>query len=106
MSALDVSIQAQILNLLKDLQQELHLTYIFISHNLAVVDYMAERIAVMCRGILVEVASREALFSNPQHPYTKALLTAVPYPDLKKRLDFDTLLSNSHSDPNDWPAGR
>ena len=77
-SALDVSIQAQILNLLKDLQKQLGLTYMFISHNLAVVDYIADRIAVMCAGRLVELAPAGELFRNPLHPYTKALLSAVP----------------------------
>ena len=69
-SALDVSIQAQILNLLKDLQKEIGLTYLFISHNLAVINYIADRIAVMCAGRLVELAPRAELFRNPVHPYT------------------------------------
>jgi len=103
-SALDVSIQAQILNLLKDLQSEFGLTYLFISHNLAVVDYIADRIAVMCRGHLVEIAPREVLFRNPVHPYTQALLAAVPFPDLERKLDFDMLVSDKASNPVKWPA--
>ena len=94
--------QSQILNLLKDLQKELGLTYLFISHNLAVVDYMADRIAVMCRGRIVEVAPRETLFRNPVHPYTRALLAAVPYPDLGRPLDFKTLKLGGASDDSAW----
>ncbi len=103
-SALDVSIQAQVLNLLKDLQEKLGLTYLFISHNLAVVDYIADRIMVMCAGQIVEIAPCGVLFSNPLHPYTKALLTAVPEPNPDYRLAFDKLMEEKASKPGAWPA--
>jgi len=102
-SSLDVSIQAQVLNLLRDLQDELELTYLFISHNLAVVDYVADHIAVMCRGRLVEMASHDALFREPVHPYTRALMAAVPFADLNRRLDFSALMDGRMSDPMAWP---
>ena len=102
-SALDVSIQAQVLNLLKDLQEKLGLTYLFVSHNLAVVDYIADRIAVMCAGRLVETAPRDILFNNPVHPYTRALLAAVPKPDPNSRLDLAALMEGKASLPSLWP---
>ena len=82
-SALDVSIQAQILNLLKELQERLGLTYMFITHDLSVVNHFSDDIAVMYLGKVIEKATSEELFSNPLHPYTKALLSAIPVPNLK-----------------------
>jgi peptide/nickel transport system ATP-binding protein/oligopeptide transport system ATP-binding protein len=85
-SALDVSVQAQIVNLLKDIQATLNLSYLFISHDLMVVRHMADRIAVMYLGRIVEIAPTEALFANPHHPYTRALLNVIPLPDPTRRM--------------------
>ena len=90
-SALDVSIQAQILNLLQELQQERGLTYIFITHNLSVVNHFADEIAVMYLGSIVEKAPVEELFNNPLHPYTKALLSAIPVPEIQENRERVTI---------------
>ena len=103
-SALDVSVQAQIVNLLKELQQQRQLTYLFISHDLSVVEHMCDRVGVMYLGSLVEEASTEALYRQPLHPYTQALLSAIPVPDLNAKRQR-ILLGGSPPSPVDPPRG-
>ena len=103
-SALDVSIQSQILNLLQDLQDEMHLSYLFIAHNLAVVEHFCDDVAVMYLGKIVEQASSDALYADPRHPYTQALLMAVPEPDPTRRMKRAVLPGEVPS-PINPPAG-
>ena len=102
-SALDVSVQAQVINLLADLQHELKLTYIFVAHDLSVVRHIADRVAVMYAGKIVELADTKSIFNTPQHPYTEALMSAVPHPDPDIRMEFK--LGGEVADPANLPPG-
>ena len=104
-SALDVSVQAQILNLMKELQDQLGLTYLFVAHNLAVVKYEADRVAVMYAGKIVEIGETEELYTNPRHPYTEALISAAPNPDPDTKNRARIVLSGEVADPGNLPGG-
>lgn len=104
-SALDVSIQAQILNLLKEIQKDMGLSYLFIAHGIQAVKHISDRIAVMYLGKIIELSEKEELFSNPRHPYTKALLSAVPHPDPKMRNREKILLKGDLPSPANPPTG-
>jgi len=103
-SALDVSVQAKILNLLKRLQKDYSLTYMLISHDFSIIDYLCDRVGVMYLGKLIEIASKKEIFENPQHPYTKALISAIPVPDIKRR-STPIILEGEVPSPLNPPSG-
>ena len=103
-SALDVSIQSQIINLMKDMQEEKNISYIFISHDLSVVKHISDRVGVMYLGSMVELADKNEIYANPQHPYTKALIGAIPIPDPSKRKEMQVIQGEIPSNVN-TPSG-
>lgn len=103
-SALDVSVRSQVLNLLKDLQRERNLTYLFISHDLSVVEYLCDKVAVMYLGRIAEYADKRQLYGSPLHPYTRALLSAIPVPDIHTKKE-EIILEGELPSPLDPPKG-
>ena len=104
-SALDVSVRAQVLNLLKELQKERNLTYIFVSHDMSVIEYLCDRVAIMYLGKIMEIGTREDIFDNPRHPYTQALLSAVPKVSGELEMDKRIILEGDIPSPVDPPSG-
>ncbi len=104
-SALDVSVQSQVLNLFKRLQRQMHLTYLFIGHDLSVINFIADRVCVMFLGRLCELAPKEEIYAHPMHPYTEFLLAAIPQADPHKRNDHKKILTGEIPSPVNPPSG-